>query len=137
MLVRDGEQTGQPMSILAVCDLSVEQFKYMPLARLQVELETVPQCIQVATIGLELVAELFFPAEHLPQGDHCRTDALCKVDRANTVIVLPQPGETYFPLGHVYDRHAFHGNSCPNVEACPVKLGERCHCDKRLLQANH
>ena len=94
MLVRDGEQARQPLRIFAVCDLGVEHFQYMPLSRLQVELEAVPQCVQVAALWCEPIAELLFPPELFPQGDHCRTDAKREVDRCNRIIVPPQPGQT-------------------------------------------
>src|SRR5262245_7567342 len=106
MLVRDGEQSRQPARIFAVCDLRVEQFEDMPLPRLQVELETVAQRVQVTTFQREPVAELLFPAEHVPQGDNRRTDAQCEVDRSNGVLVLPQPSETSLAVLGLHDRNA-------------------------------
>lgn len=45
MLVRDGEQTTQPLCILPVRDFGIEQFENVSLTWLQVELKAVSQRI--------------------------------------------------------------------------------------------
>src|SRR5687768_15466684 len=59
MLVRNGEQAGQPARIFPVRDFRMEQLENMPAPRLEAELESVPQRVKVALLRRELVAELF------------------------------------------------------------------------------
>jgi hypothetical protein len=90
MLVRDGEQTSQPLRIFPVCDLGVEQFEDVPLSRLQVEIEAVAQSVQVAVPGEALKGSGAYISIYAPDPyDLPSPTILCSLRRMDEVLTSP------------------------------------------------